>query len=162
MPFFMWFVIRDAKGDKSTVEIPIPDSVALTNLAPAVVAMTDLIADLMTGAIERAGVTLDVDISSLALPGIAGLVSDVQEKAAFAFRTVDGFIKRLTLPTVDESILFLPGSREVDVTDTNVAAFVTAMTDGFTAGALIQPCDSRESDLDSLEDAREAWGRSRR
>jgi hypothetical protein len=162
MPFFMWFVVEDAKGDKSTVEIPIPSTVALAGLAPAVVGMADLISDMMTGQILRAGVTLDVDISSLGLPAIAGALSDVQEKAAFIFRTVGGYLKRVTLPTIDEGI-FAAGSREVDLTNASVAAFVTAMEDGYLAGGEdIDPCDYRGDDIDALTDAREAWGRARR
>jgi len=162
MMFEMYFIVVDAKGDRSTVTIPIPNTVALTDLSDAVTDMAELISAVVTGGIVGAGVRIEVDVSSV-VTTVAGAISDVQEKARFVFRGENGFLKSLGLPTFSED-LFVAASTAVDLTDTNVAAFVTAMTDGYTVTStnLISPGDVRGDDLESLESAQEAWGKARR
>src|SRR3972149_1428064 len=101
------------------------------------------------------------DQSVISIP-VPGTTADVQEKARFVFRTVGGFFKSISLPTFVES-LFSAGSKDVDLTDTDVAAFVTAMIAGITVASTetVEPSDVREADITELEAASEAWGNAR-
>lgn len=159
MPITLFYTLVDAKGASSRVEIPVPDATALANVTTLVPLVAELIQPLVSGGMTNAGFTVDVDVSAGFGP-VAGLAADVQEKAEFVFRTTGNFVKRLNIPTILESI-FQPGSANVDTSDADVAAFVDFMTDGITAGALIQPCDSRGADIRTLEAARENWGKRR-
>jgi len=164
MPAFIYFTIRDGKDDKSVIEIPFPDATLVTDLPLLVSAFGQLIDPMLNGGLAGAGFRVDVDVPSFS--PLAGTLADVQEKAVFAFRTANNFLKRLGLPTFNET-LFVPGTKEVDATDTDVAAFITAMEDGVNiAGAggsgVVQPCDTRGEDIDTLSSAREAWGKARK
>lgn len=161
MPFTLFYVIADAKGDKSVVNIEVPSTLVLTDVPDLVQAFADLVDDITNGALLSGGVTLEIDLTGVST--VANAISDVQEKAAYTFRGVNGFLKRLTLPAVIETI-FSTNSREVDTTLPSQAAFITAMTDGITLPStnVVQPTDYRGDDLETLVDAREAWGKSRR
>lgn len=159
MAVFFYFTIVDAKGDPSTVEIPFPDATPVAVFATAIPAVAALINPLVNGGLRNAGVKIEIDVPAWGATAL--LVSDIQEKAEFAFRGVNGFLKRLNLPTFDEAF-FVPQSKDVDLADPDVAAFVDFMTDGITVSAtLIQPTDIRGDDLVVLERARENWGRRR-
>ncbi|HEX2898414.1 MAG TPA: hypothetical protein VHS96_01725, partial [Bacteroidia bacterium] len=150
-------------------EIPIPDGVSFTNAQDFLISMAESIRLLTTGGLYKAGVSFEIDLSAsnpgLGFAGwgpVATLASDVQERAEFVFQTANGFLKRLNLPTIDESI-FVPNSSVVDTSDPDVAAFVTAMEDGITVNAtLIQPVDLRGEDITTLVSATENWGKARR
>lgn len=153
------FTISDAKGDQSTFSIPIPSSVLIDDIADFAQALADLIEPLCNGALRDLHFTIPVPFTPWAA---AASISDIQEKARFAFRTVNGFLKHVSIPTAVESI-FAAGSRDVDLADTDVAAFVTAMVDGITVNTHdVEPCDVRDEDLTELESATEAWGKARR
>jgi len=160
--FEIYVVVEDAKGDKSTVAIPIPAPTALSDIPEAVQDMTALLVPMVTGGIVGAGMRVEVDVTGVST-AVAGAVADVQEKARFVFRGANMFLKSLSIPTFPEA-LFVAGSNEVDITDTDVAAFVTAMEDGFLLSSTntILPCDGRGDDLDDLVEAVEAWGKARR
>lgn len=159
MTISVFLNVVDAKGDPSTIEIPFPAATpyaAINALVPAVAA---LINPLVLGGLRSAGVKIEIPVPTWG--DTALLVSDVQEKAEFAFRGVNGFLKRLNLPTFDEAF-FIPSSKNVDLSDPDVAAFVDMMTDGITVSStLCQPCDIRGDDLVVLEKARENWGKPR-
>lgn len=164
MPAYIYFTIRDDKGDKSTIEIPFPDATAVTDLPLLVDAVGQLLDPLISGGLAGAGFRVEATVTGF--PSAAGALSDIQEKAEFAFRTVTNFVKRLNIPSFIETF-FLPGTREVDTTDADIAAFVTALEDGVdVSGAggsgIVQPCDIRGDDLDTLEYAIENWGKRRK
>jgi hypothetical protein len=159
MPIQTYYTLQDAKGDKSTVIVPIPDGTDFDDIIEFVQEMADLLDPLTNGTLVDAGFTMSVAFTPWA---VASAIADVQEKARFVFRTVGGFVKSLSLPTILEDI-FLAGSKDVDTSDPDVAAFVTAMVDGLTLTSTntIEPVDSRDEDLTDLNSAVEAWGRSR-
>lgn len=163
MTAFVYFNIVDDKGDTSTVEIPFPTATALTDLPLLVTAFGALIDPLVSGGLRDAGVRFSVAVPGFS--GVAGSLSDVQEKGEFVLRTAGNFLKRLNLPTFIETLI-LPTSKQIDVSDTDVAAFVTALEDGINlSGAggsgVVQPCDYRGDDLATLESALENWGKRR-
>ena len=158
MPISVFYRIQDAKGDTSTITIPIPDATALTNVTGYVNAMASILEDLINGTLVEAGFAVSVAVTPWQL---AAPISDVQEKARFVFRGVNGFLKSISLPAVLESI-FSPGSREVNQADPAVAAFITAIVDGVEVdGTDIEATDIRGDDLTNLVQATEAWGRMR-
>lgn len=158
MPISVFYRVQDAKGDTSTITIPIPDGTLITNVAGYVTAMSSILEDLINGTLVEAGFAVTVPVTPWAL---AAPISDVQERARFVFRGINGFLKSISLPSVIESI-FSPGSREVNRADPAVAAFVTAIVDGITvSGADIEAVDIRGDDLTNLVQATEAWGRMR-
>src|SRR5512139_432154 len=104
------FTISDAKGDQTTITIPVPDGTALADMAGVAQAFANLLEPLCSGALRSVHFTVPVSFT----PWSAALsTSDLQEKARFAFRTVGGFLKHLSIPSVVESI-FAAGSRDVD------------------------------------------------
>lgn len=159
MPISLFYNLIDAKGKVSRVEIEIPTATALSNVVTLIPLVAELIQPLVAGGLQSAGFTVEVDVSAGFGP-VAGLAADVQEKAEFVFNVAGGFIKRLNIPTILESI-FHPGTADVDLGDADVAAFVDFMTDGITAGALIAPVDTRNADVTTLKVARENWGKRR-
>lgn len=162
MPIVLFFTLQDGDGDKSTIEIPIPDATPLAAATALVPAAAALINPLVNGGLVSAGFTVTVDVP--AFGPVAALISDVQEKAEFVFRTAGNFVKRLNLPTFVETFFTGGGSgKEVDTTDPDVAAFVDFITDGVTVAAtLVQPTDYRGDDIATLEAARQNWGKRRR
>jgi len=156
------FYLTDGKGKESVVTLPIPSTVAVTDLIPFALSAWDLINPLVTGGNVVARVSIPVPGIVSANPVGSG---DVQEIGRFLFRAANGALKRLGLPTFLESKM-VPGTGDIDTTDADVAAFVTGMTTGIdTTGdggsGVIQPCNLWESDLDSLEAAFEDWGKLR-
>lgn len=163
MPIVLFFTIADADGDKSRVELPIDETgITLANMAAILEAVWDLMNPLVNGQLVTAGFSLETDISGFTNVA-AGALADVQEKAEFVFRTASGFVKRLNIPTFVETLFGSAGaSKEVNLADTGVAAFVTALEDGITVTAqAVTFVDSRGDELDALESAVENWGKRR-
>jgi hypothetical protein len=159
LPISVYFNIADAKGDVSTVTIPIPSTVTLPNAVLFTAAMAELIQPLVTGSLRDCGFSVSVTPGQ-AWPDVS-LLADVQEKATFNLRTVGGWLKKISLPTFFES-LFAPNSKVVNTANGAVAAFVTALEDGVSVGGnIVRICDSRGDLLDHLESAVESWGKSR-
>lgn len=164
MAMYIFYSIKDAKGDTSSVEIPFPDGTDVQDLVDLVGPVAILINALVTGGLVDAGIRVSMDLSATGPLGfggwgpVASLAADVQEKAEFTFRTVLGNLKRINLPTIDEAI-FNPGSKMVDLSDAAVQAWVTFLEDGIGG---VQPSDQRGEDLFALESASENWGKRRR
>lgn len=155
-----YYRVQDAKGNTSTVTISLPGTVALADVNGFIDATAALIDSLINGKITDCGYTVNVDLPA-GLSAIANAFSDVQEKARFAFRSVNRFLKAVGIPTFSET-KYLANSALVDQADVSVAAFVTMMEDGITVnGHVVQPCDIRGEDIATLESAVEAWGKAR-
>lgn len=161
MPHYVYISIKDEKGDISTISFPFPDSTPVTDLALLPSAIWNLVNPLVTGGLVEAGFRYVANIAATS----ASAGADVQEKGEFILRTVNGFLKRLNIPTFLES-LFNSGSKEINQADGDVAAFITLLEDGIDlAGSggsgVVQPCDIRGEDLETLEAAIENWGKRR-
>lgn len=164
MAFTILYSIKDGKGAVSTTEVPIPSSVSFTDATIFAADLASLIDAVITGAITRIGIAFTVDLPG-GLTAVPAGTSDVEEGARFQFRTDGGFYKGMRLPTFTEGLINA-GSRDVDLTDLDVIAFYTAITDGLdtTGGGgsgVVQPSDSREDDIVDIEYAREQFLSSR-
>ena len=157
------FSIVDEKGATSTTEIRLPVTTAWADVLGMAAALPPLIDALISGAITRVGIVFDFTLTGgVKLAALAG--SDVEEGARFQFRTENNFFTHLRIPTFLESLI-VAGTREVDLTDSDVAAFVTAMEDGIDlAGAapIVEPSDSRGEDIVALVSAQEQFLSSRK
>jgi hypothetical protein len=156
MPISFWFKVRDAKGDESTREIYLPTATTPANAQAFGLAMLPLLDAILVGGIVGGGINLSLDLTGISQ--VAGSVSDLQEMARFAFRDAAGFLTSLTLPTFAEAKM-VASSKQVDLADADVAAFVTAMTGGLSGQ---QPVSLHEDDLVTVETAVEAWGNARK
>jgi hypothetical protein len=159
----IYFTIQDSDGDKSILEFWFPTATTAAVLTAGVTAIAALVNPLVNGGLVNAGFKVEVDVSVTWGP-IAALISDVQEKAEFSVRTINGFLSRINLPTFDENF-FTVGTGQVDLADPDVAAFIDFLEDGITAGGgSLEPSSSRGAteDFATVERAVENWGRRRR
>lgn len=159
------FTIMDADGDKSVIGIDFDGGFA-GNIDGLIENGWAIINPLVNGTLASASVTIEADITGL-VNAAAATISDVQEGAKFVFKSLGGFLKTITLPTFIETFFTGSGAnKEVDITNSSVAAFVTAMTDGWDDGGgtpvEINPTTSHFEDLSSLVKTHEAWGKTRR
>lgn len=164
MAWTVLYSIQDEKGKTSTTEINLATATTFADADIMAGQMALLIDDMITGAITRIGIVATVDLP-VGLKATAAANSDVEEGARFQFRTANGFFSGLRLPTFDEAAI-IAGTKNVDLTDADVAAFVTAMVSGLdTSGAggsgVIVPVDKRNEDLTALEFAKEQFLSSR-
>jgi hypothetical protein len=164
MAYTIMISIQDEKGKTSTTELNVPPATAYDDVRIMAGQMATLIDSMISGAIIRIGIVDSVDLPA-GIAAAPGAGSDVEEGARFQYRTANGFYSAMRLATFDESRI-VAGAATVDLTDADVAAFVTAMTDGLDlSGAggsgTIQPCDKRDEDLTALEFAREQFLSSR-
>lgn len=167
MPITIFYNIEDASQPKhhvSRVEIPVDPLAALTTVQGAIETGWNLINPLTTGRLMSAGFTVEADIDAFT-NAAAAVLSDVQEKATFAYRTVNGFLKKISIPCFDETLFEDAGAGDfVDMADTDVAAFNVAMTLGipYGVGQFLDVVDSRDEDIVDIDGpGYEDWGKRR-
>jgi hypothetical protein len=164
----IFYTVEDADGDQSVISIPVSfvDTLDGAGLAYAVGYGWPIINALITGHLVNAGITIEIDISGFT-NAAADVLSDVQEKAEFVYRAVGGFLKRISLPTFDETFFTLSGAgKEVDVTQAEVTAFNTLITAGFHEALVstdpLTPTTDHAEDLTTFIEGHQAWGKNRR
>lgn len=159
------YTIRDEKGANSLMQVNVPSSISITDVALFAQQMAPLINSLITGAITRIGVALTIGLpAGLRASPLSG--SDVEEGGRFQFRTSLGNFTSTRVPTFDESKVNA-GTADIDTTDADVLAFVNSMLSGIDlvglgGSGIIQPSDTRDEDITALEFAREQFQNSRR
>ncbi len=153
------FTVRDDKGAISRFTVNLPAGTSFDDVTLFAQQLFPLVDPLVNGAITDVSVNLPID--GISLQTTAALTSDVQEIGQFVFNAVGGFLKRIGLPTFSE-LKVLAGSAQIDQTDPDVAAFITAMVDGIDltgvgGSGTIQPSDYRDADLETVDSAVEAF-----
>ncbi|NIT56286.1 MAG: hypothetical protein GWN00_08640 [Aliifodinibius sp.] len=141
----------DESGKTSFTKIRVPNGFSLANYTEFAQAMGQIISDMKVGVLTRAGVCVGLDLSGSTIKAVADIFSDVLQKARVHFASaLQGFSGKMLLPAFDE-LNVVAGSDEIDQTDPDVAAFITAMENGIavTLGT-IAPTDDRENDLTSV------------
>jgi len=159
----VFFTIRDADNDASRIELDVdPALIVLADLPDIVEGAWDIINPLLNGRLSSAGVTFEVDISDFT-NAAAATISDVQEKAIFAFRSAANFLKKISLPTFIETFFTLSGAgKVVDTSQSAVTNFTTMITDGLDVGLnTIEFQTSHQEDLTTFEEGVQAWGKNR-
>lgn len=164
----IFYTIEDADGDQSVISIPVAflDTIDGAGLAYAIGYGWPIINALISGHLVNAGITIQVDISGFT-NAAADVLSDVQEKAEFVYRSVGNFIKRISLPTFTETFFTGSGAgKEVDVTQSAVTAFNTLITGGFHEALAsvnpLTPTTDHGEDIVTFIKGHQAWGKNRR
>lgn len=164
VPFQFFYNISDADGDTSRMTLDVdPTAMTLAQIPGIAEYAWDLINPLITGHLESVGVTVDVDVSGFT-NAVSSVLADVQEGAEFLFKSADSFIKRLTLPTFDETKLTSGGAgSDVNISDAAVIAFEAGMLAGLTPDAVnfFDVQTSHGEDLTSLNKAVQKFGKNR-
>lgn len=158
-------VIEDADGDKSTLSWDFSGSYA-GNVTELVSNAWGVVNPLVNGELAGGSVTIEADITDI-VNAAAATISDVQEKAEFTFKSLAGYLKRITLPTFIETFFTGSGAgKTVDLTQSAVTAFVAMIEDGVadnsTPAVEVNFTTSHGEDLMSLASARQSWGKERR
>jgi hypothetical protein len=157
----MFATIQDAPGSESIVRIHMPNNTEIATFKIFIQNTAVLIDALIKGKITNLSVGLGVDLPG-GIKSAPDSSADVEEGARFIFNAANGGSARLRLPTFDEA-KFVTGSDLVNLTDTDVADFVTQIVDGQTITLQAQhPSAADESDIVSLDSARSAFGRERK
>lgn len=158
---------QDAKGEQSTTMVNVPTGITLANLTIFAQEMVKLVDAMINGIVTRVGIAITIPLPS-GINVAANSVSDVEEGGFFNFRTAGGYRTSLRVPTFLESLISA-GSADVDTSDPDVAAFVSAMITGIDLTAAtpvagsgtVTPTDSRGDDIVALTDAKEQFTNSR-
>jgi hypothetical protein len=83
--------------------------------------------------------------------------ADVEEIGAFQFETVGGFPVYCNIPGILETVV-AAGSDDIDQSDVDVAAFITAMETGIVVtGDTVSPTDVGEDSINNTVYARERF-----
>ncbi len=167
MPITFFYTIADADGDKSVISIPVDfDLAGGADFNYALKYGWDVINPLISGHLLTAGFTFEADISAYT-NAAADVLSDVQEKAEFVYRAVGGFLKRISLPTFIETFFTGAGAgKEIDVTQSEVAAFNLAIIGGFKESAIdvapSQIVTDHGEDIITYVEGHQSWCKNRR
>lgn len=150
----------DDKGKTSSTKIRLPTTFSIAQYQEFGEAAAQLLLNASTGSITRASIVFNVSLAGLGLKTVASSVSKVARKLWLQFSTaVTGFLGKTIFPSLVESKV-IAGSDDVDQTDTDVAALVSALEDGIvvTAGTM-QFTNGRGHDLVTLTEAKEQFRR---
>lgn len=154
--FRLWIRIRDHDGDTSTFTLNFPSSFTLTEIQGFATSFIPLVDAIVHGTIEEAGIALVVTLPG-GLKANPVQYSDVQHGALFSMRTDGNYNTSFRLPTFDPA-LYSTGSKNVDVEDSDVAAFIAACVSGLdVSGSMIEPSDYRGDDVTALVKAVESF-----
>jgi len=174
--------VVDGKNKKSTISVPFKlDSLtSVTSMLALVRAVGRVIGKLSTAGLRSAEICLGVDITTILWDDVDGLnddfaLGDVQEKAFFSFTTVPDAVgvirsKTLTIPAVNDAVVFLPNTDSIDQQNADVEAFINMMQDGFAGldgdggdiADVVSAVDSRGLDLVAFQDGYATWSNRRR
>lgn len=156
MPAAIVVTIEDGKGIKSDMLINIPTATTVANATTFINSLLALIDPLISGRIVRAGLCYAIALPG-GLTGTANALSDVEEGAKFSFISTAPFKTGFRIPTFNETLL-LSGTKQVDITDTDVDAFVDMIVAG---NGTVAPVDGRDADITALNYAREQFVKDR-
>lgn len=158
---------EDAKGKQSTTIVNVPTGLTLANLIIFGQEMAKLIDAQINGIVTRLGIAITIPLPT-GINVSPNSISDVEEGGYFNFRTAGGYRTSMRIPTYIESLIS-PGGSDIDTSDPDVAAFVSAMISGIDLTAAtpvagtgtVTPTDSRGDDVVALVDAKEQFVNSR-
>lgn len=153
MPIELIYTIKDRRNKPATTSVRIIDATEAQTDAFAN-AWADAIDNIIGGVIRAASAILGVDISALT-GNVAAAGSDVEEIAAFEFRTALGTKVNVNIPAILETLVD-NDTGEMNLAAPAVAAFIAMMEDGITVGGtLVEPCDVGGEDIVSTRVSRE-------
>lgn len=144
----------DQAGKKSTSTVFYTTGLTQAQQSEGLGALAVLL-DSVTGAIITAIKNIiGVDVSALT-DNLVGVLSDVEEVGEFIGLTGQNRKVLINIPGIN-STFSVAGSDDLDVTDPDIAAFISMMEDGIAvSGGTVIPCDIAENDVVSVVTARE-------
>jgi hypothetical protein len=148
MPNEITFGIRDNDNDYAEFSAYVPTGLTFAQYQEFAQTKAELVNPLVLGAWDDiAKLKIAVDISALT-GNVAGAASDVEQISAFQAVDASGNQTRINIPATVETQIAV-GSDALDITDTDVAAFIAALEDGIDIGGsvIIQPSTYAEADL---------------
>lgn len=150
----------DEVGNDSFTKLRLPTGFAISDYAEFAAAGAQLLAEISGATIHRASLTFNVSLSGLGLSTVPNIVSAVARKAYLAFTTaVTGFFSKTLIPTYAEGLTSV-GSDDIDTTDPDVAALVSAFEDGIAVtGGTLEMTNGRGHDITNLDVAKEVTRR---
>lgn len=151
--------VLDDKGKSSLSKIRIPNTFTFAQMGEFAADAAQLIAIASNGVITEVNVSVPLSVSFAGLKAVAGILSDVAQKAFFVARsTFAGLFSRFSIPTLDEDKV-LDGSDVLDTADADVAAMITAIEDGIDIGlgVFVQPVTTRGNPIAEVSQATELF-----
>lgn len=145
--------LLDAKGERSTTRFNLPANTILANVQARAASLMATIDPLVLGRIVGAAVTYEMDTSAHAAKVISS-TADVEELGRFIFQTAAGKYTRASIPTWSETFT-LPNTSSINLSDGAVDDFVQEILTGTWV-------DTNSSDIVSVAEAYEAYGKTRR
>lgn len=152
------FEFVDGKGKTSFTKVRVPNGFAIADYRTFAQSMGQFLANVSNAKLTRASICVGLDLSSATIKVAVSGFADIAQKAYFGFTSaVSGLFARLKIPAISETIV-APGSDQIDQSNPDVAAFITAYETGIvTTGGTIQPSDDRENDIVGVNFARELF-----
>jgi len=148
------FSYLDQAGKRATSTMYFTTGLTLAQITEGLSAMALLIDGVVGALITGINALIPVDISGLT-SNTTGVTSDVEEVGEFIGVTAAGRKTLFNVPGIKDN-LSVAGSDDLDLTDTDIAAFITALEDGIaTGGGTIIPTDVGGDDLTEITTARE-------
>lgn len=154
------FTFVDQKNKSKSTKVRIPSTVSIANGTAFAQDIAQLMANCSNARLDFVELTFHLDIANVSLNSIASAFSSVGEKALFAFRSaVAGLFGKFQIPTFDEAVVMVAGTDQIDITDTDIIAFLTGIEDGIeiTGAVVVQETNKYGDDLTSNTIAREVF-----
>jgi hypothetical protein len=151
---------KDAKNKSSNTRIRVPTGFSIAQYTEFAQDVVQLVANISTARIVGASVNFALDLSTAVLTNTVSALADVATKAFIKVNSaVAGFFGKFEIPTFDEDNLVVVGTDQIDTADTNVAAFITGLEEGYdlTTGGVMAPVDKYGNDLTTTTIARELF-----
>jgi len=159
LPIELIATIRDDGGDDATTSIKLVHTRTKAQVQGFGVGWAAALDNLIDGIIQKVMAFIGVDVSGLASNSNFS-TSDVEDVGAFQFRTADNQPVKVNIPCFDESKV-IAGSKVIDQTDSDVADFITMMTEGLAVtGGTIQATDIGSVLVDHIVLSKERWRNS--
>lgn len=154
------FEVEDRSGTKATTSVHVGTGFSIATLTGFAVAWANAFDALINGVIRTATAYIRPIITGLTSNTIAS-TADVEHYGKFEFLTNGGNRVKFTIPCLNEVAILAYDSDDLDQSEPEVAALITAMTVGIAVtGGTIVPCNVAEEDLTDCLFAREAFSNS--
>lgn len=155
------FTFVDEKKKESHAKLRIPNTLTFAQFKAFGAAAAAILGDMSTCEITEVSVSVGLDLSGADLKSVATQFADWFNKGFIqASNIVNGLFSRFNIPTWDDNNN-TAGSKNMNLTDPDVAELTTLITDGLdVGGTLIYPVAVRGDALTQIDIAQETFRKS--